>query len=141
MNDQNLYYLIELTARKIRQYGQSVLDAQGIDITVEQWLVLKVIAENDGINQLGIGELLLKDKPTISRMVKALSTKKLIHKQSSPSDLREFTISLTDQGKEWLNSFLPIIESVRLKGLENLTEDEKNNTTDVLNKIRKNLTS
>ncbi len=139
MISQNLYFEIELTARRIRQYGQNVLDSNGIGITVEQWLVLKVISENDGINQLGIGEILFKDKPTISRMVKTLSEKELIEKQPSATDLREFSIGLTKHGKEWLTKFHPIVEGIRLKGLDNLTESEKNNTSMVLEKIRKNL--
>ncbi|MEL7002422.1 MAG: MarR family transcriptional regulator [Bacteroidota bacterium] len=139
MINQNLYFEIELTARRIRQYGQSILDAQNAGITVEQWLVLKVISENEGINQLRIGEILLKDKPTISRMVKTLFTKNLIHKQPSETDLREFSIELTEHGRQWLERIMPIIESVRLKGIENLSDNEKSNTSEVLAKIRKNL--
>ncbi len=72
MINHNLYFQIEITARKIRHFGQSILNKYQLDITIEQWLVLKTILENEGVSQLRIGELLLKDKPTISRMIKHL---------------------------------------------------------------------
>jgi hypothetical protein len=36
MIHNNLYFQIELTARRIRQYGQNILKSHGIDITIEQ---------------------------------------------------------------------------------------------------------
>lgn len=45
MIHNNTYFQIELTARKIRQYGQSILKSHRINTTIEQWLVLNVIHE------------------------------------------------------------------------------------------------
>jgi len=139
MENENLYYQIELTARKIRQFGQGILNQHGIELTVEQWLVLKVIMENDGINQVTIGEILVKDKPTISRMVKSLLAKELIQKESNTSDLREFTIALTSKGKKLTKKMVPIVEKIRLQGLENITAKEKSAVSQTLSKIRKNI--
>ena len=139
MINENLYYQIELTARKIRQYGQTVLRDHGIDITVEQWLVLKVVAENEGINLLRVSEILYKDKPTISRMVKFLEQKELLSKASSETDLRELSLHLTLKGKEWIKHFYPVVEQIRLKGLDTLSATEKDQVRDLLEKIRNNL--
>ena len=139
MINENLYYQIELTARKIRQYGQTVLRDHGIDITVEQWLVLKVVAENEGINLLRVSEILYKDKPTISRMVKFLEQKELLNKTSSETDLRELSLHLTLKGKEWIKHFYPVVEQIRLKGLDTLSATEKDQVRDLLEKIRNNL--
>ncbi|MFT5646538.1 MAG: DNA-binding MarR family transcriptional regulator, partial [Aureispira sp.] len=95
MTKENLYFQIELTARKIKHYGQTVLNNKGIDITIEQWLVLKVISENEGLNQIQIGEILFKDKPTISRMIKSLTKKGFVFKDNSSEDLRAFIVGLT----------------------------------------------
>ncbi len=135
----NLYYQIELTARKIRHYGQSILNDHNLNLTIEQWLVLKTVLENEGISQIKIGEILIKDKPTISRMVKHLVNSGYIEKRNDNVDLRQFSIYLTKKGKQLLDKLLPVIETIRLQGLNNLTEKEKNNLNDTLLKIQNNL--
>lgn len=136
MINENLYYQIELTARRIRQYGQSVLRQHGIDITIEQWLVIKVVAENEGMNQLTIGEMLYKDKPTISRMVKSLEQKGYIQKSPSPTDLRAAIIEISPKGLKLVEQLLPHIKSIRAKGLAVLDEVEKKTLSHLLLKIR-----
>lgn len=139
MNDVNLYYLIELTARKIRHYGQTILNSHNLNLTIEQWLVLKTVSENEGISQLKIGELLVKDKPTISRMVKHLAKEGYIEKLNDSKDLRQYAIYLSPKGKDLLKNLLPVIESIRLKGLKNLTEEEQSSLNNTLQKIQNNL--
>jgi DNA-binding MarR family transcriptional regulator len=139
MTKENLYFQIELTARKIKHYGQTVLNNKGIDITIEQWLVLKVISENEGLNQIQIGEILFKDKPTISRMIKSLTKKGFVFKDNSSEDLRAFIVGLTEDGKNLVTHLIPIIEKVREKGLKNLSENQNTTTSKTLSKIRNNL--
>ncbi len=141
MINENLYYKIELTARKIRHYGQSVLKSHGINITVEQWLVLNVINDNKGINQLRIGEILVKDKPTISKMVRSLLEKGFIQKEVSSKDLRHYSISISKEGEKLMNVVFPVVEEIRLKGINSLTEIEKENLSILLLKIQKNIDS
>ncbi|WP_299673424.1 MarR family winged helix-turn-helix transcriptional regulator [uncultured Tenacibaculum sp.] len=139
MIHNNTYFQIELTARKIRQYGQSILKSHGIDITIEQWLVLNVIHENESISQINIGEILVKDKPTISRMVRHLEKKEFIIKTNSSTDSRKVELSISKKGKALINNLYPIIEKIRFSGLNDLSEEEKKNIEVILQKIRKNL--
>ncbi len=139
MINNNTYFQIELTARRIRQYGQNVLKSQGIDITIEQWLVLNVINENEYTNQIYVGEKLVKDKPTISRMVNQLEKKEFIIKTTSFKDSRKAELSISKKGKKLINNLYPIIEQIRLTGLNELSKTEKENIRIILEKIRKNL--
>lgn len=139
MINDNIYFQIELTARKIRQYGQNVLKSHGIDITIEQWLVLKIIHENESINQIDIGEKLVKDKPTISRMVHQLDNKGFIIKSISSIDSRRAELSISEKGLVTINELFPIIEKIRLAGLNELSNNEKIDIKDILQKILKNL--
>ncbi len=135
----NTYFQIELTARKIRQYGQNVLKAHGVDITIEQWLVLNVINENESISQISIGEKLVKDKPTISRMVNHLEKKEFIEKTPSPIDSRKVELSISKKGGNLIDTLHPIIEKIRFSGLSKLSESEKESVKIILEKIQKNL--
>ncbi|WP_075341919.1 MarR family winged helix-turn-helix transcriptional regulator [Tenacibaculum agarivorans] len=139
MINANTYFQIELTARKIRQYGQNVLKSHGIDITIEQWLVLNIINENESINQIQIGEKLVKDKPTISRMVNQLEKKEFINKIPSSTDSRKVELSVSKKGKTLIHKLYPIIEKIRFSGLSKLSKNEKDTIKVILEKIRKNL--
>ena len=139
MINDNTYFQIELTARKIRQYGQNILKAHGIDITIEQWLVLNVIHENESVSQIVIGEKLVRDKPTISRMVRHLEKKELIVKNTSATDSRKTELSISKKGKELISNLYPIIENIRFSGLSELSESEKESVKIILEKIRKKL--
>ncbi len=139
MINTNTYFQIELTARRIRQYGQNVLKSHGIDLTIEQWLVLNVINENELINQIRVGELLVKDKPTISRMVNQLEQKKYIIKTPSSNDSRKVELSISKKGKKMIDELYPIIEKIRFTGLNKLSENEKESIKTILEKIQKNL--
>ncbi|TMM51527.1 MarR family transcriptional regulator [Maribacter algarum] len=139
MINNNTYFQIELTARRIRQYGQNVLKSQGIDITIEQWLVMNVINENESINQIDVGEKLVKDKPTISRMVNHLEKKGFIIKTSSSTDSRKVELTISKKGETMINNLYPIIEKIRFTGLNELSEKEKEIIGTILVKIRKNL--
>ncbi len=139
MINNNIYFQIELTARKIRRYGQNVLNSHGIDITIEQWLVLNVINENEYTNQIYVGEKLVKDKPTISRMVNHLEKKELIVKTTSAIDSRKVELSLSKKGKDLITNLYPIIENIRLTGLSKLSKNENESIETILKKIRENL--
>jgi len=139
MIDENLYYQLELTARRIKHYGQSQLNKHGFDITIEQWLVIKQIHENKGITQTEIIRILIKDKPTISRMVKSLIQKDIISKEHTSSDLRSHSLFITKKGEELIEKLTPVIEEIRLKGLGPLSELEKEELNKTLTKIRINL--
>lgn len=133
----DLYFKIELTARRIRQYEQSVLKSYGVNITIEQWLVLNVINTNKDINQISIGEILVRDKPTISRMVNQLEKKGFIIKNSSGTDSRKVELTVSKKGEALIKDFYPIIEKIRFKGLSKLSENE--NIKAILNKILKSI--
>jgi len=139
MINDNIYFQIELTARRIRQYGQNVLKAHGVNITIEQWLVLNVINENKTINQVSIGEKLVKDKPTISRMVNLLEKQEFIIKNVSSEDSRKVELTISKKGEELINNLFPIIEKIRFTGLNKLSKKENESITTILNKIQNNL--
>ena len=137
--DDNLFYNIELTARRVKHFGQTQLNKHGFDITIEQWLVLKLVSENEGITQTEIIQQLLKDKPTISRMVKSLVEKGIIAKTGGSGDQRSYSLILSKKGKKLIDQMIPIIEEIRSQGLGSLSEKEIQASKNTLKKIRNNL--
>lgn len=54
------------------------LDRKGLDITTSEYLVMRALYSNDGLQQCEIAALLGKDKGAISRCVKNLENKNLV---------------------------------------------------------------
>lgn len=44
--DELVFYTIEKAIKSYRQFAQRQIKEQGLDITVDQWLILKTISEH-----------------------------------------------------------------------------------------------
>lgn len=133
-----LYYLIEKTNKVIRRYSQVRFAEAGIEITVDQWLVLKKINDSERITQIELANAIFKDRASITRILDLLLKKKLVKKDSG-TDKRSFELSLTPNGYKFMEAALVIVKSVRRKGVERLTEKELEQLKGGLQKIIKNL--
>ncbi len=57
-------FLLDRTARRVKQYAQRKFKLGEFDVTVDQWLVLKNLDENGLISQTELAVLVFKDHPT-----------------------------------------------------------------------------
>jgi MarR family transcriptional regulator, lower aerobic nicotinate degradation pathway regulator len=70
------------------------------DITPEQWQILAALWESKHpISQRGLGEMLLKDKPTVSRTLSRMERDGWISRAPDPRDARVTLVTLTGEGK------------------------------------------
>lgn len=142
MNDDlyNAYsMLLDRTARRVKQYAQTQFKALGFNITVDQWLVLKHLHENDAMKQNALAELIGKDNPTLTRIVDLLCKKGLTLRKVHPTDRRSFVVALTTLGRKSVETLRPKIKNVRLKAWEGLSERDFLHFKRILNTIFKNL--
>ena len=132
-------FLLDRTARKVKQYAQQRFKEKGFNITVDQWLVLKHLSEHEEMKQNELAELLFKDNPTVTRIIDLLCKKGLTERKLHPSDRRSFIVSLTKTGVKKVEQLKPRIKDIRLKAWEGLTERDFNQFKKVLNSIYDNL--
>jgi DNA-binding MarR family transcriptional regulator len=132
-------FLLDRTARRVKQYAQQKFKELGFNITVDQWLVLKHLSENGEMKQNDLAELIFKDNPTLTRIIDLLVEKGLIERKLNPSDRRSFRVSLTSNGRKKVEQLKPRIKTVRLKAWEGLSERDFNQFKRILNTIYKNL--
>jgi DNA-binding MarR family transcriptional regulator len=130
-------FIIYRTALAMRSILQRALKEQGFDITPEQYGILSLLREEEGLSQKEIGKILFKDKPNISRMLDALERKRLILRQ--PTDRRRYAISLTDEGKKLAAEILPCRLQLAEKALNGLLAREIETLESLLNKIYENI--
>jgi DNA-binding MarR family transcriptional regulator len=132
-------YLLDRTARKVKQYAQRRCNAENFDITVDQWLILKNLNSNNDLNQSQLAEITGKDHPTLTRIIDLLCRKGLTERKVHPSDRRSFKVHLTDLGEKRASEWSPKMSEIRMKAWENLTEEDYINLKRILDTIYTNL--
>ena len=71
------------------------------DLTPEQWQIMALVWNSDEpLNQQEITDLLAKDKPNISRMIRRLEVKGWLERRPDPNDARAFRIHATELGSK-----------------------------------------
>ncbi|MCC7027339.1 MAG: MarR family transcriptional regulator [Saprospiraceae bacterium] len=136
--DQIIFYSLEKSIKSYRQFAQKSIEKKGLDITIDQWLVLKTIEDNADITQLQIAINVFKDYASITRIIEILVTKTFLERNFHSVDRRRFELRITKLGLEILKRLTPIIESNRKQALNGITKSEIKLLKKTLNKITEN---
>lgn len=132
-------FLLEQTVRQMRGYAQRQLDLLQTGITVDQWVLLKIIEERKQISQVELAQVSQKDTASITRILDILQKKGLIQRIDDEYDRRKYMISLTAEGIEFVMRNLPIIDRLRDQIVQGLSKEEIQTLKGILAKIRQNL--
>jgi len=135
----NYGYILESTAKKIKLELQRKFNDIGVDITVDQWVVLLELHTHGTQNQVELCEHCSKDAPTITRIVELLLKKELITRDNCAEDRRKFNISLSKKGKLLVQRLLPTIVEFRKQGWLGLTDKDIEHIERITKKIQNNL--
>src|SRR5882672_4331658 len=119
-------FLLDRTARSVKQFAQRRFKELGFRITLDQWIVLRHLHDQHDLNQKELAELIFKDTPTLTRIIDLLSEKGLVKRKADPDDRRSFHVSLTAAGRSKVEKLMPLVKDVRLKAWEGLTEKDFN---------------
>lgn len=136
--EQIIFYSLEKSIKSYRQFAQKKISKEGLDITIDQWLVLKTIQNNPDISQQQIAVNVFKDYASITRIIEILVGKKILNRDFHPEDRRRFNLTITKQGAEVLRNLAPIIQSNRKRALEGVSKTEIETLKRILNKIIEN---
>jgi DNA-binding MarR family transcriptional regulator len=137
---ENLYiFLAEKMVKNYKQGSQNILNELKTGITVDQWVVLKYIGENDGSNQVDIAKSSAKDAPTTTRIIDQLVRKKLVQRKSDVSDRRKFKVMITEKGENLVKKIVPKILKHRHHTIKNIKETELKTFISTLKKMLNNL--
>jgi DNA-binding MarR family transcriptional regulator len=132
-------YLLDRTARKVKQYAQRRFNAANYDVTVDQWLIIKNLSNNNDLNQSQLAEITGKDHPTLTRIIDLLCKKGLTERKIQANDRRCFKIHLTELGIQRVAEWEPNMAEIRMKAWQNLTEEDYKNLKRILDTIYMNL--
>lgn len=136
----NLYpFWMERTIRMLKSQQLKKLHEHNIDLTIEQWIVLLGVKNYDGATQKEISDNTLKDTANVKRIMDQLIRKGFVVRKTHTTDLRKTQLSLTEKGRKIIQKALPIMDSIRKKGLTDVSEKEFDYLISTLKKIYHNL--
>lgn len=136
--DSIIFYKIDRAIRTYRQFAQARLRSLGHQITIDQWLVIKCLIENPGIQQNEISELVFKDAASVNRMINLLVDAKYLKRKTNKSDRRKMDILVTQKALDAMDAMDEVIPTNRAKALDGLTQEEMQIATKVMIQIASN---
>ena len=121
-----------------KRFVQNAMQS-GLDISLDQWMVLGPIWQLASAAQKELGEITLKDKTSITRLVDVLEKKNLVVRVEDQIDHRIKRVILTNAGKQLFFDVLPIMEKTREEVRKDISDQDIETFKKVLSSIIVNL--
>ena len=103
------------------------------DISPQQYNVLRILkGAKKALKVQTIKERMIERSPNATRLMDKLCAKELIEREHCPDDRRVVFISITKKGLDLVND---ISKNIKSNLLENISEDEARQLSDLLDKI------
>ena len=136
-NAPTLGFLLHDVARLLRKRFEQ--NARGSGLTRSQWQVLAYLAQNEGINQSGLADLLEIEPITLGRIVDKLQTLALIERHPHPSDRRVWLLHLTPAARSKLTQLRRLGDVTRGEALTGVSEADAERLLKTLQALKTNL--
>ncbi|UMB61441.1 MarR family winged helix-turn-helix transcriptional regulator [Lutibacter sp. A80] len=138
--EHSIFPWIGITAKMHASYINKVFKDHTIDLTKEQFVVLKVLSENNGKPQNDIALITESDKTSFSRLMSTMEKKGLITRKHIKADKRVKNIYLTNLGKEMYATTLPFLKKTIEKLQKGISNTEIAQAIETIKKIQLNIT-
>ncbi len=117
----------------MHRHTQAVLGRSGV--TADQYVLLVILNEEDGITQKELTKRATSDANTISAMVRLLEARNLVIRKPHGEDRRARQVSLTDEGRRMQdrlsNQLIPLQDAL----MSPFEETEARNLEDYLGRL------
>jgi len=138
-NKKAYFFKIDTTVKKVRNFLQKQLLQGGIDLTVDQWVVVDHLAPSPGISQNALAVATAKDAPTITRILGILIKKGLVDRKIATKDRRKQMLFLTEKGRTLHSQAFPIVANMRYKVWEKLSDSDFEELVRIMDTIYSNV--
>lgn len=134
-----ILFQIEQASKLSKVYSQREFDRLGIDITVEQWILLKIISESANLTQKELADKATRDPASITRTLDLLQKKGLIVREAVPENRRSYALSLTDSGNLFITKNMKTVSAHRSKSIEGFSDAELKKFSEMLQRVQQNM--
>ena len=136
--DSTLGFLLHDVARLLKKRFEQ--NSRGSSLTRSQWQVLTYLAQNEGINQSRLAELIEIEPITLGRIVDKLEAMGLIERHPHPTDRRTWLLHLMPTAHPKLEQVRDLGEVIRCEALAGVSEDDRQRLLKTLQALKANLT-
>ena len=137
--EEVILFQIDKTSKTSKQYSQKEFDKANLGITVEQWILLKIIQEAKQLSQKELAVKSLRDPASITRTLDLLEKKQFIIRNPIPDNRRQYNITLTVKGLAFVAEHLKMVKSHRKRSISGFSQKELETLTAMLERIEKNM--
>ena len=135
----SLLPFIGKTEKKVTFYITDIFHCEGLELTKEQFLVLKFLHDKDGRIQNDLAFITNRSKTSLTRLLHTMEKKGLVLRTISKNDKRANNVFLTEQGKRIFETSMPILKII-IDDLESgISKKDIETTKKVLMKIQGNI--
>ena len=134
-----ILFQLDRTNKMAKQHSQLAMDQKNLGVTVEQWVLLKIIEESEELSQKDLAAKSLRDPASITRTLHILEKKKLIRREALPQNRRQYHIILTSEGKEFVNANMKLIKALRKQSIKGFTAEELDTLRSFLLRMQENM--
>jgi DNA-binding MarR family transcriptional regulator len=136
-NNPTLGFLLHDVARLLRKRFEQ--RAKDLGLTRSQWQTLAYLANNEGIHQSGLAEILEIEPITLVRILDKLAERGLIERRQHPTDRRIWLLYMREAAHPILAEMREIGDVTRGEALESVTPEQREQLFHVLSVMKTNL--
>lgn len=136
--DEVIFYHIEKAIKSYRQYAQMRIRTAGINITIDQWLVLMVVRDEPDIQLKELAAKVFKDNASITRIIVLLEKNHYLNKTVHKEDGRRIVLSITKKGKKVMEQVSKIVRQNREHALRGISDINIASSIKTLKRIASN---
>lgn len=135
--NEQMTYLVYVMQKRMRRQMSAALDRD--DITLEQYVVLYNLINQDGINQKNLSHKVDKDQATLARILDILEGRGYVVRKTTEKDRRAFLVFITDSGRNKVKEIAKRLENVHNKIVEGIPPERVDLFIDLIKLMNDNL--
>lgn len=134
-----ILFQIDKTSKVAKRYSQQLFDQKKWGLTVDQWVLLKIIEQHRPVSQKELSGLSMRDTASITRTLDLLEKKGFVERQAVPNNRRQYNIELTEQGQAFIDKHMDLVRETREQSLEGFSKKEIDMLSELLLRIQNNM--
>lgn len=131
--------LVGLASRVLTNELESQFSRHDCDLTKEQWIFLMTVIQSEVITPLQLSKQLLKNRGSITSLIKGLEKRQLITRVTVNSDGRSYGVMATSEAIELVERTKGIAFGVLDQALTGFDQQQQQQLHELLNKFVHNL--
>jgi len=134
-------FIAGVASTAIARRLQKKFNAEGLNLTIEQWSILYHLWKEDGKSQQELCTATFRDKPSITRLVDNLEKLNLVKRVADENDRRINKIKLTKDALKLQEQTMQLANETLNEALKGVPPEHVELCKEVLQKVYDNLNS